>query len=333
MRPVESPLLNLPGDLLILILKHFTLLEFKNFQEFLFSVFPPNSFSQNPPSLLAQSLPTNPRTNLLRLFNHCGGQLFHNFYLSSNSLDWLRRLSVRLTKINFLDFDTRSFEYFTVYKESVTEIDFYQSIYLTNKALNEIGRSPFLTSLSLHSAANINDNGLQRFLKSNPQIKALDLSATMCFSVNIIPSLRSCQNLQYLDVSGSRWFSDECLMNLNLSSFPQLIYFGIYNTLAQIPSVIAFLKSNPHLRSIHCYLCPEMQTLDHEDKCLFLRVALRSLLRDDFRELGLCQLSFFMKTDDGRLFELIRSVGATKCIVDSLSHSVITFISFFSLFL
>jgi hypothetical protein len=323
MRPVESPLLNLPGDLLILILEQLSLDDLKSFQEFFFAIFPPNSFSQNPPSLLAQSLPTNPRSNLIQLFNHCDGKLFHKFSFPPESLDWLRQLFVRVTRIYFQDYNRLSFEYLMVYKESVKEIDFRYSKNISNQSLDEIGRCPSLTSLSLKSTLNINDNGLQKFLKSNPQIEKLNLSSTTKFSVNIITSLSSCQNLQHLDVSDSNWFSDRLLMNLKGQT---LRYIDVSKTPVQLPSVISFLKSNPHLQSIrYSRLLPLPQTLELGEKILLMQVAIRSLMNEDFQALGLRQIFLLLKTDDGSMFDLIRSAGALKRIVGSLSHSVESF--------
>jgi hypothetical protein len=107
-------------------------------------------------------------SNLLRLFNHCGGRLFHRFQLSPRYLNWLRKISVRVTSLKLEDFDDQSLEYLMAHKDSVHELDFSSSHNLLNKHLNQLGRCPCLTPLSLTHCSKITDLSLLKFLSLQP---------------------------------------------------------------------------------------------------------------------------------------------------------------------
>jgi hypothetical protein len=149
----EFCLLNLPNDVLILILEHLSLDELRNLRLFV-------QFDH--PGDLA---------GLIELYGHCDGQLFQRFPLSSQTLEWLRTAGIRVKKLQLLQYNDESARYLMHFKQSVKELDFSLSSGILNKYLNQIGQCPCLTSLSLASCRNISQITLKKLLKSNPQLE------------------------------------------------------------------------------------------------------------------------------------------------------------------
>jgi hypothetical protein len=261
--PYTLPLFTLPNDILILILEYLTLMDLYRLQE---SV---ATFDTTSSSLL----PSNSQnSNLIQLFNHCGGYLFHKFILNPRILKWLQDISVMVTKIHFHRYHEQSYEYLKSYKRFIKEMDF-NTCYLTNTSLNQIGKCPALTSLSLVSCLKINDKGLRKFLKSNPQLEILNLCQTTNLSSSIILQLVSSgQQLIQLDVSKNAWFDRECL--LSLVELPRLKSVNLSHTPIRMESIIEFLKAKPNLESIGYQA--NTSTLNSEDKSFLMQIALRS---------------------------------------------------------
>jgi hypothetical protein len=318
------PLLNLPNDLILLILEHLSLNELLLFQRYSFSL--SRSQQQLHSSSSSSSYSHDPiLSNLLRLFNHCGGRLFHRFQLSPRYLNWLSIISVRVTSLKLEDFDDQSLEYLMTHKDSVHELDFSSSRKLTDQSLTQIGRCPCLTFLSLTHCSKITDFGLLKFLKSNPQLERLDLSLTSHLTGQIIAHLgECCLNLQHLDVSRNSWFDRSSLMLL-VEPLPRLRSLDISHSPIPTPSMIDFLKAKPEIQSIRYDAAPLTMTLgDDGGRHLLMQLALRSIASSitDSQRIGFHNLLLLLQWNDGSLYKMIRSTGALKHIVQCLSHPV-----------
>jgi hypothetical protein len=195
--PRPLSLFSLPNELLFLILEHLSLSDLYRFYNFV--------ELSSPNDIPASSLhPTDPRSVLLELFRHRGGFLFHRCVWYPSALQWLQEISVLVSKLILKNYNDQSHQYLMEHKEFVEELDFHLSPKLLNKHLKELDRCPALTSLSLANCAKINDSTLQQFLKLNPQLERLNISATPKIGSGILPAPHSYgQNIRYLDVSGS----------------------------------------------------------------------------------------------------------------------------------
>jgi hypothetical protein len=311
-------LLNLPNDLILLILEHFSLDELFFFQQYAFFLSP----SQQQSSSSASPSQDRIRSNLLQLFNHCDGHLFHRFELTPRYLNWLRRIGIRIARIKFQDFDEESLEYLKAHKTSLKDLDFSSSSKLLNKHLNQIGSCPCLTSLSLAHCAKITDPNLLKFLKSNPQLERLNLSSTSQLTEQIIGRLGDCcQNLQQLVVSRNSWFDRNSLMLL-VEPLSRLKSLDISHSPIPPPSIIDFLKAKPGILSIAYDVIPLTANLD--GRHLLMKLALRSIMSSDIesQKIGFNNLHLLLQEDADTLYEMVRSTGALKHIAQCLAHPV-----------
>jgi hypothetical protein len=336
-------LFNLPNDLLILILEYFSLSDHFNFFQFTELLSPRQSFdfsSYFPHAALpplppqGDSNPTDPLSNLLHLLRHRDGIIFHRFALDSPVLQWLQIISVKVTKLRFIDYNSQSHQYVMQYKDSVEKLDFHFSPKLLNKYLNQLGHCPRLTSLSLATCAKINDSTLQQFLMSNPQLERLNISAAPKITSQILPAPHSYgQNLQYLDVSKQEWFDEESLRFL-VTSWSRLQSINFSGTSVQLNSAVELLKTKPRIQSIGYSMSP--MYLGESDRTFLMNLALRSVTSDDLvsQNLGLGNLSEFFEEDDvdyedridvdrGIYFEMIRSAGIMPRIFRSTFDPVL----------
>jgi hypothetical protein len=264
--PRDLPLFTLPNDIIFLILEYLTLMDLFYLQKYVSTI--PN-YSSTPGD--------NPNWNLVQLFNFCNGYVFYKFPLNPGILKWLHEISVKITKIQFHGYNEQSYEYVKRYKHSILEMDF-SNCTLNNTSLNQIGRCSSLTSLRLASCLKINDNGLRKFLKSNPLLEKLDLCKTPNLSSTVILQFGPYgQQLTQLDVSMNPWFDRLCLVSL--AELPRLKSVNISYTTIGIQSIIEFLKAKPNLQSIGYRV--NTTTLNHEDKSLLMQVALRSTRSND----------------------------------------------------
>jgi hypothetical protein len=120
-RRSELSLFCLPNDVLILILEHLSLLDLSCFLK---SVRQFKTCSGDSTSSL------RPDLNLLQLFNHCGGHLFHRFEFNPKNLTWLHRNHLRVTKLKLQSYDNESARYVLHIKDNVQELDFHRSTQL-----------------------------------------------------------------------------------------------------------------------------------------------------------------------------------------------------------
>jgi ankyrin repeat protein len=313
------PLLNLPNDLILLILEHFSLDELFLFQRYVFSFFPPqpSSPSSHNPIL----------SNLLRLFNHGDAHLFHRFQMPPRYLYWLGLISVRVKRLKLQDFNNQSLKYLKALTDSVKVLDFSASHKLTNEQLSQIGGCKFLTSLSLAHCGQITDNSLLKFLKLNSQLERLNISSTSMLTPQIISELGNClPNLQHLDVSMNSWFDQNSLMLL-VEHLPRLKSLDISHCFISTTSMIEFLKAKPGIQSIgYDAISPLLEiTLSNDGgRYLLIQLAIRSIMSSDIdsQKIGFDNLHLLLQQDDGTLFEMIRSTGALKRITQSLSNPV-----------
>jgi hypothetical protein len=324
-QPRRVSLLNLPNDILFLILEHFSPTELIHFHKFVqFS----SSNSTFLPTLTASSeASTDPHNNLLRIFRRCQGQLFQSFDLDPATLEWLFRFEIGVSKLHLINYDDCSHKYLKCWKQFVQEIDFHASPRLLNKYLNQLNRCPALTSLSLAFCIKLNENTVDKFLKQNPQLERLNLSFTH-FTKQILHILiNNCPNLKYLDVSRNSWFDHHCLQSL-VTSFPQLESINISHTSVRLNSVIEFLKLKSSIVSIGCDGMA-LATLDTENRNLLMQLSLRSVMLEDkeSRKHGLENLYLLLqgKAADN-LSEMIQSTAAGQGVItrliQSLSHPV-----------
>jgi hypothetical protein len=274
-RPVVPlSLLALPNDTLLLVFECLSLSDLKSLWEAVYQ----SSTEKNCSSSSSHFIQHPHSQSILRLFNLCGGQLFHKFSLDSRTLKWLGDISVCVTKLQFQDskfektWGSSCLEYLNVYKDYIKEMDFsHCARVLMDFHLNQIGHCPSLTSLSLSTCRHIHD--LQKFLSLNPQLKRLNLCSTHGLRSTIIDSLvSSCRTLQHLNVSNS-WFDDSCL--LSLIGLSQLKSIQIHEGIG-LRSVIEFCRANSSLRSI-TGLGSDIQILDPEEKTFLTKVVLQSV--------------------------------------------------------
>jgi hypothetical protein len=300
LRRSNFSLLSLPNDVLILILEHLSFNELKSLFTFV---------SDNHPDDFA---------DLVQLFNHCDGHLFHRFPLNSDNLLWLRSVGVCVNKLLFHYYNDDSARYLLQFKQSVKELDFSSSPRILNKNLNQIGSCPRLTSLSLASCFKINSNTFRKFLKSNPQLERLNVSKTGLTSEIIPMFLTFGQSIQYLDMSGSPWLNQHHLGTL-AKSLPRLRAINLDWTPVDIKSVIQFLKENPRIQSVKYH---EISSFDAEDISFLVQVALRSVTSSDIdsKVFGLENIRVLLRCIPDCTFETIQVSELLRHLVQSLTH-------------
>jgi hypothetical protein len=95
--------------------------------------------------------------------------------------------------------------------------------------------------------------------------------------------------------------------------------------------MIDFLKVKPEIQSIrYDLISPLTMTLgDDGGRHLLMQLALRSVTSSvtDSQQIGFDNLRLLLHGDDGSLYEMVRSTGALKHIVQCLSHPVCLTIS------
>jgi hypothetical protein len=311
-------LLNLPNDLLMLILEYFSPIDLFHFYKFVELDSLRHSSSSTPLTSSSQTV----IRNLVQIFNHNSGFLFHRFALDPPTLQWLRKISVRVTKLRFKNYDEKSLQYVRLYKQSIQEMDFHLSPELNMTSFNQLGSCPSLTSVSLENCSKIHYLSLERFLKSNPRLESLNLRAARLFTSKVLPVLTACgRNLRYLNMSEQHWFDDNCFRSIT-KSLPRLKSINISETSVRMKSVVEFLKTKPSVQSIG--YSGARTDLEQEDITFLMQFALQGVMSDDLvsLHLGLDNLNKFLGVYHGTILRMIRSTGAMSQILRSVDHQV-----------
>jgi hypothetical protein len=198
--------------------------------------------------------------------------LFNFVALQNTHIQWMIARNFLHRSLIFETLTSVGLIYISKFRNSINSISIFDTI--TNGSdLPQIGTCPALKSFSL---PHVTEQSLIPLLELNPQLEKLEIPMSQMISTSLIESiLVSCRNLHHLNISETRWFTDQNLFEI-IAFHPPLQSLNFRCTSVTDKNTISnLLEAYPDIHSVICYT----RRLPFESNLIVLRtITRRSLL-------------------------------------------------------
>lgn len=179
-----------------------------------------------------------------------------NYRVNPIEIQWLSRMNVSATVVNFLGYDASNCLRFIDKNRSRLIVMNFSDCDLTDEQLNEIGMCPSLTDISFQGCESLTDESVTQFLRTHPLVKTLNLGNTSLSGDVLAYIANYCPNIENLSLGDNSWVDDESLTILTESPILNLRTIDISLTsVADDESIYHLAARYPNIEEISCFRC------------------------------------------------------------------------------